>query len=151
MKKVIKIRYLPVFGIACLLGLAIILTCTGQSGAEVGSPLSKVELSELYGGACETGCETVSSHCDGYERENCEPDDLGKYCARCQTDSNKEECKGWGFCVTWPVNTCSECVWDAGHNCGEKSSGGCLGYNCAITDEDDGECGSVTKCHTNNP
>ncbi len=150
MYKPLSSRCLYVTGVICLIGLPACLTLIGSRQAVAGQPLSTTQMAELYGGACEDGCETTSNHCDGYELTCSGPGMAGQPCFRCVSDSQKEECIDWGYCITWPINTCSECVWDTDHDCGEMSWGACVGFTCEIFEEG-GTCGSVTKCHTNNP
>jgi hypothetical protein len=153
--------------IACgvlLVGISIVTCAYAASdtrnslvAVQVLPEIPNEELANMRGGACETGCEVESNHCSiaappgGYGPGGCNAATGGSPCAICDGDSQPEKCANWGYCISW-LNTCSECVPEDPFDCGEETLGKCVDGACSIEWVYSGQpCGTIFKCHTNNP
>lgn len=130
------------------------------------APISAPQCRGMYGGcfiSSETGCETEADNCADHDVAPCAvvnpmgPEDpaepghwlnQGSACTTCQHNGQRERCADWGHCITWPTNTCSDCVTDPAFDCGMESLGTCNLGECVIQSQDYQNCGDNYQCHT---
>ncbi len=118
------------------------------AGTPTARALSSSELGSLYGGCFDEYCEVKEFTCNTSYGSPCIlPLSSGDYCARCEHDTQIEECDGDNLCIPWV--SCSDCIVDTAHDCGMETIGTCnAGGGCNISNTGDIDCNTAFQCHT---
>lgn len=137
--------------VSCMLfvtGLAIVLALLANHTPVLARTIDTPTLTSTYGGDWECTCEIKSYTCNSSPGTECSGlATQNAYCSRCSSDAATEHCVEAGYCL--PYITCSDCVVDDPHECGQVTEGSCTGSTCEIADTDpSSSCGTASQCHT---